>query len=368
MRIASSNIQLESDQINYFSKSVYERLHKWDKRSDITLESFSENDTISKESTIKKDIVDFSKNALNADSGKKTSSLPSVTGDDNKDVFDGEIEELKMRIIKDMVEMLTGKKMTVFNAAEFARKQSDIQVVNAPPQSQAASAAAPAVQSQGWGIDYFRHEIQQSIEGFTFAAQGTVTNDKGVEINFNASLEMSRVQYSEEKLSIKDGDALIDPLVIDFEGKGVYLSDVKIEFDLDNDGTAEQISAPSGGTGLLSYDRNGNGIIDNGSELFGPSSGNGFLELAAFDNDKNGWIDENDDVFSKLKVWETASDGTGSLSSLLDKDVGAIYTGSAVTKYSLVNNNAMSGQIRESGIWMKESGGTGIIQEIDMVA
>lgn len=187
--------------------------------------------------------------------------------------------------------------MKVFDAQDLQKIRNDMEQLDTTQFASHGDAVSAGQQLEGWGVDYYRREVQQSVEGFSFTAQGAVTTADGKSINFSAALEMSREQYTEITTSIKDGDALIDPLVINFSGAGTELSDAKFEFDLDADGTAEMINATSSGSGLLAYDKNGNGVIDDGSELFGPSSGNGFLELASFDNDKNGWIDENDAVF-----------------------------------------------------------------------
>lgn len=53
----------------------------------------------------------------------------------------------------------------------------------------------------------------------------------------------------------------------------------------------------------MALDVNYDGIINDGRELFGPRTGNGFLELAEFDIDGNNWIDENDPIFEKLRIW-----------------------------------------------------------------
>ena len=114
-------------------------------------------------------------------------------------------------------------------------------------------------------------------------------------------------------------------------------------------------------------DRNGDGKINNGSELFGAQSGNGFAELSALDSDHNGWIDENDNAYSQLRVWTKDSAGKVQLSTLKQADVGAINLASVATPFDLKTaDNDLQGQIRASGIYLKESGGAGSVQQVDL--
>ena len=85
---------------------------------------------------------------------------------------------------------------------------------------------------------------------------------------------------------------------------------------------------------FLLLDRNEDGKINDGSELFGTKSGDGFRDLSEYDEDRNGWIDENDSVFSKLKVWTKDSEGNDKLLNLKQADVGAIYLGNIDTEFS----------------------------------
>lgn len=123
-----------------------------------------------------------------------------------------------------------------------------------------------------------------------------------------------------------DGTINKSPIVIDILGNGFSLTDTAsgVFFDLDNNGVQEQTAWTSSGVDdvFLVLDRNGNGTVDNGSELFGnftpqpnpPAnvSRNGFLALAEYDKAANGGrpdgvIDRNDSVFASLRLWQDAN-------------------------------------------------------------
>lgn len=199
-------------------------------------------------------------------------------------------------------------------------------------------------------------------EKTTIAGEGKVLTQDGREIDFNFAVDLSR-QFKSEKLLQEAGSIkLQDPLVINFDGKASELTEQRLAFDLDADGQLEEIPGLAAGSGFLVLDRNGNGQIDDGSELFGVKSGNGFADLAEFDGDKNGWIDEGDAVFSELAVWSG-----GELASLKTRGVGALYTAAVDAPFSLKNEgNQLLGQLRAAGIYLSEAGEAGHLQQLDL--
>lgn len=279
------------------------------------------------------------------------------------------ISDPKMQLIIDMVEALTGRKIKLFNPSDMnvhSHKAAQ-QIADATQSRQSAQPAQN--QRQGWGLEYDKHETIHESEQTTFAAQGTIKTSDGKEVQFNLSVEMRREFSQETNVSIRKGDGVKkDPLVINFDGTSTQLTDTKFSFDLDSDGNAEKISFVGAGSGFLALDKNGNGTIDNGSELFGTQSGNGFTDLSAYDSDGNNWIDENDAIYSKLRVLSKDIAGKDTLSTLAQRNVGALYLGNVATPFDLKNSaNDLQGQIRSSGVYLHEDGRAGTLQQVDLV-
>ena len=205
-------------------------------------------------------------------------------------------------------------------------------------------------------------------ESTTFASSGMVKTQDGRSIDFNIEVSMSRAFTSQINTLTTQNYIKTDPLVINLDTDIGSVTDQKFLFDLDSDGEEEEISFAGKGSGFLALDRNGDGRIGDGSELFGTKSGDGFKDLAAFDEDGNGWIDENDSIYSKLKVWTKDEAGNDYLINLKDADVGAIYLDNADTQFSLKDgNNRLNGEIKKTGIYLHEStGAAGTLNHVDL--
>jgi len=211
---------------------------------------------------------------------------------------------------------------------------------------------------------YYREE-----ESVTFSSQGKVTTADGREITFSLEVGMSRTfeQYYREEYEMTEFQRLYDPLVINFDTDTAQLSDQKFFFDLDSDGAAEEISELGAGSGYLALDKNEDGRINDGSELFGPTSGNGFADLAAYDEDGNGWIDEGDSIWNKLKIWCRDENGQDNLFTLAQKGIGAICLQNVATDFALKGaENTANGFIRSTGIFLYENGNAGTLQHLDL--
>ena len=187
--------------------------------------------------------------------------------------------------------------------------------------------------------------------------------NREIEIALDVSLSRSFTSQTEMTLSL---EILQDPLVISLDGTLPILSSHKFNFDIDSDGLSDQISVLKENSGFLALDKNKNGTIDDGNELFGTKSGDGFKDLSAFDDDKNGWIDENDKVFDRLQVW-LRTENRDKLIALGELGIGAIYLGNTQTPFDIKSEtNELLGQIKKSGFFLFENGKAGIISQIDL--
>ena len=122
-----------------------------------------------------------------------------------------------------------------------------------------------------------------------------------------------------------------DPLVLDLDGDGIELSALAgsdVHFDFSGDGFAERTGWVSADDGILAIDDNGNGVVDDGRELFGSSTQDGFAVLETLDSNQDGKIDASDAAFGKLRIWQDLNQNgvseAGELLTLGDAGIASI--------------------------------------------
>lgn len=188
--------------------------------------------------------------------------------------------------------------------------------------------------------------------GNTYVLNGaTLVINDGLTINqfkngdLGINLETEPEEEEEETPETNQAETQRSPIILDLDGDGIEtLALGSNYFDHDGDGLSERSGWVSPDDGLLVHDRNGDGLVSDGSELFGNSTvlhngqkaANGFQALAEYDDNGNGQVDAQDASFSSLKVWRDLNGNgvsdQGELQGLADAGVRSIataYTNSA---------------------------------------
>lgn len=173
-----------------------------------------------------------------------------------------------------------------------------------------------------------------------------------------------------------------DPLILDLDGDGlqtVGLAGSRVRFDFDGDGVLTRTDWAGANDALLVWDRNGNGSIDSGAELFGeftPLQGapegtlaaNGFAALAALDSNGDGVLDASDPAFAELRLWRDASQdgqtGSGEVISLADAGIVSLNLASALKNQRLANGNTLA----REGSFTRADGSTSAMGEFKLAA
>lgn len=364
MKIAESSIQFVTQHTSIEKYQKQESLTVWGPGEE--RETREESGVPGKAIDVDKELSLFTESATKVELSKQAKHAGRVREVEEVPSRQNEIMmDLNIRILKAMIERLTGKRIDLGPVPSANESSAEVQSTGT---AEAEPPPPPAEESPQGGLIYDYHESYYESESTSFSSNGTIVTEDGQEIDFSVTLSMSREFYTEQSLHVRAGDAVKDPLVINFSGKAAELTQDTFAFDIDNDGTQNQISFLQPGSGFLALDKNGDNVINNGSELFGPESGNGFQDLAAYDSDNNNWIDENDAIFHKLRIWTKDAEGNDVLFGLGEKGIGAIYLDSAQTLFSLKDReNTLQGQVQSTSIFLGENGGVGTVQQIDLV-
>lgn len=386
MKIVSSNIALQSDHSKKEQHYVAEtlRVRNGDNISVETQRTYlgqSEDSSQTKVSLSEKALQLLQNEQENANKNANANLLRRSVQNNNA-VQNNEIgapEDPKLLLIRAIIEAITGKSIKF--VGESAANQSDKANSTTPTMANLANLAnanggeviAVSSGNTAFGLRYNSNEVIKENETTNFSASGIIKTADGKEIQFQCDLSMQRSFYMDNSTEIfmgasTDRKSLCDPLIINFAGTAAELKNTTFAFDLNADGSAENIQELAAGSAFLVLDKNKDGKINNGNEMFGTQSGDGFADLSVYDEDGNGWIDENDSVYNSLGVWNNSAYG-GKIRSLKEAGIGAIYLQNANTEFSIKDKttNELQGQIRKTGIFLNEKNGNiGTIQHVDL--
>ncbi|POZ63405.1 hypothetical protein [Chromobacterium alticapitis] len=231
------------------------------------------------------------------------------------------------------------------------------------PAAPATQPPSPPEVSTQQSVDY------QQKQQLQFSANGQVATQDGQQFQFSLSLSMqSRYQYHSSSSS-QSGGQPHDPLMITLDGEAGAFSGATVSFDLQNNGQMSALPFPAGG-GWLTLDKNGDGKVNNGSELFGPQSGNGFADLAQYDANHDGAIDESDPVYAQLRIWTgRGADGNDQTETLQQAHIGAILLPSVSAPLTIRNDSGSAtptAQMQSAGVYLKDDGQAGLVSQVDV--
>lgn len=387
MRIATGNVALSSQRSYHKRVDVRTETIQQNERSGLTRATVNYMSTEVREGEFGLNYQDAEGNSMEMSAEGKTYTLRSVRGQaaglvtggmpglENRvftSVFDRLMELFNTGFgstklsLKDYLGNRTGYKSDNLMAQMFAIQNSS----NRDPISIGEDGHVAIGGRQNLVTETKR--ISSSLveqEAVSVQAGGYVQTEDGRSISFGVNLNMSREFASQVNIETTQQVVMTDPLVINMDDFPAGVRDMTFQFDIDCDGKMDEISMLQEGSGFLALDKNGDGKINDGSELFGTRSGNGFADLAVYDEDGNGWIDENDEIFDQLRIWSKDKDGKDVLKTLKEADVGAIYLGSTKSQFSITDKkeNDVLGAVRSTGIYLKEStGAAGTVQQVDL--
>lgn len=275
-----------------------------------------------------------------AEVGKEQDGIPN-DGLDNR-----------QRLIKLMIEAMLGHEIELPKPIKPSEEGSE-----GMTQGEAAAQAAEPDQL----VEVTDTLLQQEQLNVVASASVATQDGQTIQLDLGFVLDWRQLEVNQRRTTL---NALKDPLVLSLDGKIADLTEARVTFDIDQDGKEDSLPGLSEGSGFVALDRNGNGngTIDDGGELFGARSGNGFGELATLDEDGNGVLDEGDSQFSALQFWHPEHAPI----ALVELGIGAILLHPLDTPFTHLGESGTQGVLRQSGLYLTEQGKGGWVQQIDL--
>ena len=208
------------------------------------------------------------------------------------------------------------------------------------------------------------HSREQSL---AYQVQGSFNiNDNEIALNYEYSIASEQTSYSKLTMS---AEALKDPIIVQYGNQGLGEIEGQTEFNINQDNTLDNLPIFSGDVGYLVFDKNNNQKADDGTELFGPETGQGFVELAQLDSNKNGFIDDEDEHFEQLYIWQPSNDNgiTEQWLTLKEAEIQAISLSAINTPFDFYDDQEeIQAQLRQSSFAISESGQGRGVHQVDV--
>ena len=276
------------------------------------------------------------------------------------------VENLRLLVLAILLETVTGHRFEFINMDKLEQDPKALDQLEALEELQ-AQARAESDGRAGWGLRIDVEEVRERRERQRFQASATLKTANGQVLELDMEVLQKRFERSRTSWQLRAGEALKDPLVLDFGVPGTQVADDTLSVDLDQDGELDELHHLGRRSLYLVDDRDGDGQVTDGSELFGPRSNDGYAELQALDHDGNGFVDSADPAWSRLHVW-MHHNGKSELMALSDKGVGALYVGNIEAPFRLLDGQGTRrAQQQAMSFWVGEDGAMGTTRRVDVV-
>jgi hypothetical protein len=299
----------------------------------------------------------------------------SITGDD--------VEDTKLIIFALMISRLIGKPVYISRiGAQISEAMSKLKYQKFPHKFDNSGFNKQKLKNLDFNnetkIQYEEDRSSFESESLSVQGEGVVLTDDGRELTFDASLNFDRFIQSKSSLSVTN-EHLKDPLVLNFGSRPAQFTNQTMRFDLDADGSLDDLPILDSHGGILVIDHKEDGEITDGREVLGAVSGDGFDDLRALDQDDNQWLDKGDTAFQKLRVWTWDKEGNAHLSGLLEMGVHAIYLGAINASFThkdqaqntVAQNTVAQNTVAQQqaiSVYLSESGEISSIRQLDLKA
>lgn len=292
-----------------------------------------------------------------------TSSTPAAQPDAEHEHLPEVTPSARLQIMIAMIQYLSGKTITHYSPRAHSASEPSNRETTPPNASPPAGAEVvhewPALLTPQATYGARLTET----EALSFQLSANVELASGAHINVNLNETLTRRVNTTLTVNAQVAATLIDPLVINLAGS-LSLQSRTATFDLNADGTQDTFSQLGHGSYYLAHDINDDNIINDGSELFGAISGDGFKELALHDSDNNGLIDSRDAIFNDLLVFRP---GDKSSQKLADTGVVAIGLNAIDTPFTFSDAQGVTqAQLRSSSYFIRDDASSGSVQHIDL--